>query len=188
MFSLTWENLRENLKKYSEKMGDLDLDRVIALYRREHPGYSASDVFFGATTDSRDWRPALCEIERRAALPAGAAPTYSYELRWPSPAEGGRYRACHALDLALFFDNVTLSHRMTGTSPEAYRLAEQMSAAYIAFARTGRPDHPALPPWPAYDLTRRATMVFDRESQVLDDPRSRERQLFSVVPYENPGT
>ena len=188
MFSLTWENLRENLRKYSEKMGDLDLDRVIALYRRLHPGYSASDVFFGATTDSRDWRPALCEIERRAALPPGAAPTYSYELRWPSPAEGGKYRACHALDLPLFFDNVTLSHRMTGTGSEAYHLAEQMSSAYLAFARTGSPDNPAMPPWPAYDLTRRATMVFDRESRVLDDPRGPERRLFSAVPYENPGT
>lgn len=188
MFDLTWATLKQNLARYSEKMGGLDLDAVIALYRREHPAYSASDVFFGATTDSRDWRPALCEIERRAALPPGSAPTYSCEMRWGSPAEGGKYKACHALDLPLMFDNVALSNRMTGTSPEAYAMAEQISTTYIAFARTGNPDNPRIPPWPPYDLTRRATMVFDLESKVIDDPRGEERKLFSPIPYENPGT
>jgi para-nitrobenzyl esterase len=188
MFNLTWDTLKVNLAKYSEKMGQLDLDQVIALYRRLHPNYTASEVFFGATTDSRDWRPAVCEIERRAVLPAGSAPTYSSELRWGSPTDGGKWKACHALDLALMFDNVTLSHRMTGTSPEAYAMADQISETYLAFARTGNPNHPKIPAWPAYDLTRRATMVFDLPSKVIDDPRGDERRMFSVVPYENPGT
>lgn len=187
-FDLTWENLRENLAKYSEKMGSLNLDDVIALYRREHPEYSASEVFFGATTDSRDWRPALCEVERRATLPAGSAPTYSSEMRWGSPVEGGKWRACHAMDLPLMFDNVTLSNRMTGTSPEAYAMADQLSSTYIAFARTGNPNNPKIPHWPAYDLKSRSNMVFDLPSRVIDDPRGAERRLFSPIPYENPGT
>ncbi len=188
LFELTWATLKPNLARYSEKMGSLDLDRVIALYRRLHPEYSASDVFFGATTDSRDWRPALCEIERRAALPPGSAPTWSSEMRWGSDVDGGKWRACHALDLPLFFDNVALSHRMTGTSPAAYAMAEQWSETYLAFARTGNPNNPRIPPWPAYDLRRRATMVFNLESRVVDDPRGEERRLFEQVPYENPGT
>ncbi|HEX3729445.1 MAG TPA: carboxylesterase/lipase family protein [Opitutaceae bacterium] len=188
VFDLTWETLKPNLAKYSEKMGALDLDEVIALYRRLHPEYSASDVFFGATTDSRDWRPALCEIERRAALPPGSAPTWSSEMRWGSDVDGGKWRACHALDLPLFFDNVALSHRMTGTSPAAYAMAEQWSETYLAFARTGNPNNPKIPAWPPYDLRRRATMVFNLESKVIDDPRGEERRLFERVPYENPGT
>jgi para-nitrobenzyl esterase len=188
MFELTWANLKENLAKYSEKMGSLNLDDVIALYRREHPQYTASEVFFGATTDSRDWRPAVCEIERRAALPAGSAPTYSSEMRWGSPTDGGKWRACHALDLPLMFDNVALSNRMTGTSPEAYAMADQISSTYIAFARTGNPNNPKIPHWPAYDLAHRSTMVFDLTSKVIDDPRGPERRMFSPIPYENPGT
>ena len=35
---------------------------------------------------------------------------------------------------------------------------------------------------------RRATMVFNRESRVVDDPRGRERRLFGQVPYVQPGT
>jgi para-nitrobenzyl esterase len=187
MFDLTWETLKENLARYSEKMGDLDLGEVIAMYRRTHPEFSASDVFFAATTDSRDWRPALVEVERRAALPPGAAPTYSYELHWGSPVDP-KMKAHHALDLPLLMDNVTLSPRLTGTGPEAYEMAAIMSETYIAFAKTGNPDNPKIPHWPPYDLERRATMAFDLKPHVIDDPRSEPRKMFSKVPYENPGT
>ncbi|HXS94992.1 MAG TPA: carboxylesterase/lipase family protein [Candidatus Limnocylindrales bacterium] len=186
-FDLTWDTLPETLTKYSEKMGKLDLKDVIAMYRRVYPNYSASDVFFAATTDSRDWRPAVVEIERRAALPKGSAPTYSYELDWGSPVRP-ELKACHALDLPFLFDNVAISHNLVGEGPEAYSLAEQISEAYIAFAKTGNPNNSKIPHWPAYDLTNRATMVFDKVSKVVNDPRSEPRKMFSQVPYENPGT
>jgi para-nitrobenzyl esterase len=186
-WDLTWETLPAALSRYSEKMGDLKMADVIATYRRAYPDYSATDVFFAATTDSRDWRPALVEIERRAALPNTAAPTYSYELRWPSPITP-RLRAHHTLDIPLMFDNVAFSPQLTGTSPEAYAMAEIMSETYIAFAKTGNPNNRTIPNWPAYDVARRATMAFDLPSHVIDDPRREPRKLFSPVPYENPGT
>jgi para-nitrobenzyl esterase len=45
-----------------------------------------------------------------------------------------------------------------------------VSEARLAFARGGNPNTAALPEWPAYSLDRRATMVFDVPSQVVDDP------------------
>ena len=182
LFDLTWKNLKPNLMPYKGRMGDLD--QMIDLYRRLYPQYSATDVFFAATTDSHDWRAAVLEIERRAALPRGSAPTYSYELRWGSPVEGGKFKACHGLDLALIFDNVALSHRMTGTGPEAYALAAQMSETFISFARSGNPINAMIPEWPPYGIPRRATMAFDVKSTVFDDPRGAERQFFSQVPYD----
>ena len=187
MYDLTWDTLKENLAKYSEKMGHLNLDDVIALYRKIHPDYSPADVFFGATTDSRDWRPAVVEIERRAAQPKGSAPTYSYQLDFGSPTDPRR-RACHGMDVPFLFDNVGTPNTLTGDTPESYWLAEQISSAYIAFAHTGNPNTPGLPHWPPYDLTRRATMSFNVVSKIIDDPRGEERKLFSQVPYENPGT
>lgn len=187
MFELTWESLPPALAKVSEKMGQLALGDVIAMYRRGHPDWTASDVFFAAATDSRDWRPALEEIEARARLPKGAAPTYSYELHWGSPVDP-KMRAHHALDLPLLMDNVTLSSRLTGTGPEAYAMAEMMSETYIAFARTGNPNNPKIPHWPAYDIPRRAVMLFDVKPRVADDPKAEPRKLFSPIPYENPGT
>jgi para-nitrobenzyl esterase len=71
---------------------------------------------------------------------------------------------------------------MTGTSPEAYKLAEQMSETYLAFARSGDPNNPKIPRWPPYDLSRRATLAFDQVSSVIEDPRGEERKLFSARP------
>lgn len=181
LFNLNWATLKQNLMPYSQRMANLD--QMIYLYRQVYPNYSASDVFFAATTDSHDWRAAVLEIERRAALPQGSAPTYSYELRWGSPVDHGKYGACHGLDLALMFDNVSLSHRMTGTSSAAYALAEQMSESYIAFARDGDPNNPKIPHWPPYDLTCRATLAFDLVPRVFDDPRGEQRKFFSTVAY-----
>jgi para-nitrobenzyl esterase len=157
------------------------------MYRKMDPTYTASDVFFRATTDSRDWRPAVVEIERRAAQSAAAAPTYSYQLDWGSPTQP-QLRACHALDTPFLFDNVALAHELCGAGPEATLLADQMSEAYIAFAHTGDPNSPRLPHWPAYDLAHRSTMAFDVTPKVIDDPRSKPRKFFSQIPYENPGT
>ena len=50
-----------------------------------------------------------------------------------------------------------------------------MSAAWAAFARTGDPNHSGLPSWPAYDTTQRATMIFDTECEVVDNPAHAER-------------
>ena len=63
-----------------------------------------------------------------------------------------------------------------------------MSEALIRFARTGDPSGGSIGVWPRYDLTRRATMMFDNESRVENDPRKAERELFARAPYIQPGT
>jgi para-nitrobenzyl esterase len=188
LFSLTWETLKPKLEANSPFMGSLDRGEVIAKYREWHPGYSPADVFFAATTDSRSWRGQVIEADRRAAQPAGAAPTYVFQFDWPTPIDGGKWGAHHGLDVPFVFDNAAITPHMVGTGPEALALADTMSSAWIAFARSGNPNVKGLPSWPAFDLTRRATMVFDRESRVVDDPRGRERRLFGQVPYVQPGT
>jgi para-nitrobenzyl esterase len=51
---------------------------------------------------------------------------------------------------------------LKGADPEEARgLAEAMHAAWIAFARSGKPDHPRLPRWPVYRREDRMTMRFD---------------------------
>ena len=63
-----------------------------------------------------------------------------------------------------------------------------MMDAFIAFAVSGNPNHRGMPYWPVYDLPERATMIFDREPRVENDPRRAERELFARVPYIQPGT
>lgn len=111
-----------------------------------------------------------------------------FQFNWASPVDGGKWGAPHGIDVPIVFDNVALAPEVVGTGPDAQRVADQMADAWVAFARTGRPDTPGLPPWPPFDLTRRATMVFDVTSRVVDDPRGDERRLFEPVPYVQPGT
>ena len=50
--------------------------------------------------------------------------------------------------LRLFvFDNVDVAQSMLGDGPNRQPLADKMSAAWVAFARTGNPNHKAIPKW-----------------------------------------
>ncbi len=188
IFDLTWDTLRPKLEAASPFMGDLDRGAVIAQYRQWYPDYSPADVFFASTTASRSWRGQVIEAERRAVQPVARAHTWVYQFDWRTPIDGGKWGAHHGLDVPFSFDNVAIVPEKTGTSDDAKRLAGQMSDAWVAFARTGNPNTPALPPWPVYDLGRRDTMIFDVSSRVVADPRGHQRRLFAPVPYVQPGT
>ena len=70
---------------------------------------------------------------------------------------------------------------MTGSGQDRYTLADRMSAAWVAFARTGNPNHKGLPSWTAFNTTERATMVFNDECKLVRDPSGEElRTLYSI--------
>jgi para-nitrobenzyl esterase len=198
-FKLTWETLPDALEKNAAFLKSdtvsLPVGEVIAKYREWHPDYSASDVFFAVTTDSRSWRGQVIEADRRAADVAAQPHTWVYQLNWKTPvrtADGGSYGSPHTLDIPLGLDNVELSPGMVGSSAEdkaeAQKMADIVSETYIAFARAGIPDNAHIPHWPAFDLKRRATMIFDLPPRIEDDPRGRERRYLGQVPYVQPGT
>ena len=181
-FELTWDALPARLAR--EMRVDILPERVVAEYRRLHPGWSPSDVLFGATTASRSWRAAVVEAELRAAQ---GAPTWAYQLDWRSPVRGGELGAFHTLDIPLVFDTVAAGRDDIGGGADAQGVADQMSEHLLRFARTGDPSLPGRP-WPMYRLPRRATRVFDTASRVEDDPRGAERRLFAAVPFVQQGT
>jgi para-nitrobenzyl esterase len=180
---LTWEQLPERL--LPELFVDIEPEHVIAEYRRWYPRYTPTEVFFAATTAGRSWRAAIIEAEARAAQ---GSPAFAYQLDYRSPIEGGRYGAMHTMDIPLVFDNIAQNGSRTGTGADAQRVADLMSDAFIAFARTGNPNHTGLPQWRPYELKERSTMVFDSESKSVNDPRGEERRLFGAVPYIQRGT
>jgi para-nitrobenzyl esterase len=186
-FALTWEILPAKLESAIRPFaGDLKIEKVIAEYRQLYPAYTPSDVFFATTTAARSWKGYIMQSERRAQQPN--APTFLYNLNWATPVDSGKWRAPHTLDIPFVFDNVAYSQSMTGGTPEAQRIADLMSDALIAFARTGNPNTPQLPTWPAFDLTKRPTMIFDLKPQIENDPRGTERKLFAPATYVQPGT
>jgi para-nitrobenzyl esterase len=182
-FALTWESLPAKLRE--QQYSDLSPDVVIAEYRRLYPRYTPPEVFFAATTAGRSWRGAVIEAGLRAEQ---GAPTWAYQLDWPSPLDGGKWRALHTLDIALVFDNIAQPGSRTGTGADAQRMADRMSDALLAFARNGDPNHAGVPKWQSYTLLKRETMVFDDDTRMEDDPRGGERRLYERVPFIQRGT
>jgi para-nitrobenzyl esterase len=182
-FALSWDDLPQELLR--QMRVDIAPEVVVAEYRRLYPQASPSAVFFSATTASRSWRAAIVEAELRAEQ---GSPAYTYQLDWKSPQDGGKWGAPHGLDIPLVFDNIGKEGSITGTGAGARRMAERMSEAFLAFARSGDPNNRTLPRWESYQLPRRQTMVFDETSRLVDDPRGEERRLFATVPFIQQGT
>ena len=181
VYKLTWDELPARLE--TNMRVDILPSMVIAKYKSWFPGISPSDLFFLATTAARSWRAAIVEAELRAAA---NTPAFVYQLDWPCP--DNKRRAMHTTDIPLAFDNTDKKGAVTGNSESARAMAAIISEAFIAFAKTGSPNHKALPAWKPYTLAKRETMVFDLPPHAADDPRGEQRRLFETVPFIQQGT
>ena len=166
----------EDLAKRARQAHGDKADALVAALRETFPDYSPSHLTAQVQTVGMFWRDSITLAERKKAQ--GGAPAYMYLLEWETPRGRGRLRSPHALEIPLMFDNVETARNFVGGGDDPQRLAEQMSEAWLAFARTGNPATPALPDWPAYDPDRRATMVFNLESRVVEDPYAKVRKVL----------
>jgi para-nitrobenzyl esterase len=157
-----------------------EIARVVAGFRRIMPEASPSDLYFAITTERRVRQQARAQAERKAAQ--GSAAVWFYELDWSTPVDGGKWGSPHSLDLAFVFDTVAVSESMVGGGADPQRLADEMSSAWIAFARSGNPNTDAIPRWPPFTAAERATMVFDVKPKVVNDFRGDERMLLASLP------
>ncbi len=180
---LTWDTLPARMTPAQMRI-DVAPEAVVAWYRARHPEMTPDQVLIRATTAARSWRAAVIEAEARARQ---GSPAFVYQLDWPARLPGGRTGAYHTSDIPLMFD--TLAAPGSGAiGPGAQGMAEVMSEALLAFARSGDPNHPGLSTWTPYSLERRETMILDLPPRMEDDPRGDERAFFARIPYVQPGT
>jgi para-nitrobenzyl esterase len=154
------------------------LDRlraVLAALKVDFPDDSPTYRATHLGTYGRMFAGSVQIAERKAAQ--GGAKAYMYLLEWGTPV--GPFRAAHTLEIPLVFDTVETSRVLTGPGPAPQLMAKQMSAAWLAFARTGDPNTPVLPNWPDYEAGKRATMVFNLQSRVVEDPYSATRRAVT---------
>jgi para-nitrobenzyl esterase len=173
IFDLTWEGLTVALQR---AYPDADVAAIIAGYRSLQPESDPVDIYFEATTDARWLAGHVTQAQRK--VEQGGAPAWLYLFNWDTPVDGGKWRSPHALEIGFVFDNVAYSESMSGIGEEQQRLADIMADTWIAFARTGNPNNPAIPQWPAYNLENRPVMVFDSTPELVDDARGAQRALF----------
>jgi para-nitrobenzyl esterase len=156
-------------------------NQTLRAYRTLLPSATAWGIYERAASAAFSWRDSLLIAQRKANQHAAAV--FMYRLDWESPVAGGRLRAFHGIDQALVFNNIALSPGWTGTGAAALGLAAKMSAAWIAFAKTGIPNVNSLPHWPAYTLAQRETMLFDDPCSVQSDPDRLARLALTAGAY-----
>jgi para-nitrobenzyl esterase len=179
---LSWDNIAERIAP--ELRIDILPEWVVAQYRAKFPDWSPTQVFYDAATAGRSWRGQVIEAEERARA---GAPGWVYQLDFGSRTDPRR-GAFHSLDIPLVFGTLGAEGSQTGTAADARTVSQAMQESFVAFAKTGDPNHKGMPAWPRYTLDKRATMIFDVRSHVENDPRKWQRELFARVPYIQPGT
>ena len=170
LFNLDAAGLQSELLKAG--IPDNKVDDLLDLYKREHPGDSPSDLYFRISTDRGARFNAVKQAELQ--LSRGKAEVFMYYCKYDTPLEDGKLRAFHTCDLPLTM-RLTLFH-------ESEQLSRQLSAAWAAFARNGKPGTDNLP-WPSYTFDERATMVFDvGKSEAVYDPDKEIRKMLLEMP------
>jgi para-nitrobenzyl esterase len=164
--------------KTAARADDAQAKHLIDLYRQGRPGVSNIDVALIVESDTRVRAGVGTEAELKAAQPA---PVYLYYFTWRSPVRDGKLKAFHTLEIPFVTENVDSATSMTGMGQDRYALSDKMSAAWTAFARTGNPNHKGLPNWPKFNATQRATMIFNNECKVVNDPNGEERKALAAL-------
>jgi para-nitrobenzyl esterase len=173
LFSLDEAGMRTRLTpRYGEST-----EKLIELYRKEMPNASPSEIYFLINAFPA---AAITQSERKVAQ--GKAPVYMYLFTWETPVEGGKRHSPHTVELPFVFNNVLEQPEEVGNGPELQPLAEKVSGAWTAFARTGNPSTPGAPKWPAYTANERATMIINNEWKLVNDPRHDVRLIMNSLP------
>jgi para-nitrobenzyl esterase len=150
---------------------------ILSIYRKVYPNATPFQIQARIRTDSNTRRRATTMVERKSAQNKGNA--YLYVMEWASPAFEGRFGATHGVDLGLVFGNPR--DPIAGNTAEARKMAEIVGSAFVAFSKTGNPNCSKIPNWPAYNSESRATMIFDTECRVENDPTGELRLTWEKI-------
>jgi para-nitrobenzyl esterase len=152
---------------------------LIETYRAGRPEASPVDLYQIILSDLRFGASAHAQAERKAAQ--NDAPVYKYYFTWRSPVRDGKLKSYHCIDIPFAFNNVDIAASMTGGGQDRYALADQLSGAFAAFARTGDPNHAGIVRWTPFDSRNRATLIFDNEPRLVEDPHGAERRAIATL-------
>jgi para-nitrobenzyl esterase len=174
--SVNGDNLNTRVAE-ALRLNDEKARMLVESYRSRRTSDSPYDLFVAIISDGVFRRSSIAVAETKASQ--RRAPVYMYLLSWETNHLG--LRTPHSLDVPLIFRNLDPAG-LAGTADNRFAMSDKMSKAWIAFAHSGSPNHDALPQWMPYTTAERATMVFDNECKVVDDPFRDDRLSFNGLP------
>jgi para-nitrobenzyl esterase len=176
-----------NLNEYSPSLGNEGLETIDearaqsmangatgagpaawAAFRAAHP--KAKPVEILSMIVSAQFRvPCVAQAQMKGRQAGAGTWLYRFDYN-PGTLLDGRVRAFHCAEMAYALDNVDRCLNATGGTDEARALAARMSGAWVAFAKTGNPNHPGLPHWPPVTAQATPNMTFDVTCKVVENP------------------
>ena len=174
----TWtaETIREKLnKQYGELAG-----QIVRSFQKAYPDKDIAHSLF-VDVFMREPHIKLCQMREDQ----GCGCTYNWMLSLTMPCYGGT-TPWHNSDEAYVFHHAEYfeSEYIPGISE---KLQDQMAGAWVAFARTGDPNHAGIPRWEPVSNGKIPTMIFDRTTVLKTDYDKNLIQLVSRAGAIGPG-
>ena len=158
-------------EKLRERFGD-KTDGLVNAYVKSFPDKKPVEIW-SMIASNRQNVVALADAKTKQP-----APVYVAWFGWQPPLFDNRMRAFHCSDICFWFYNTDLMLTHTGGGQRPRKLAERMTNALLSFMRSGNPNHPSLPRWPAYTSANGETMILDDTCVVKNDPDRDARKAF----------
>lgn len=174
---------RETQLNYSTAAGligeyatEEDFDAMVAGYREMYPDQTDGELMVTIASDIRYSGNSVRQAKQKANQ--GTAPVWMYQFDWQTPVVGGIYKTPHALEIPFAFDTLGNSESMVGDPTEPQAIADQVSEAWISFARHGDPNARGLPFWPEVTKDNVVAMRFNSVSKVDEEYFDAEGEII----------
>ncbi len=166
------------IRPETDIMNDGDIVRAMEMMTGVSDGHDIVSQYPKTTdgqaqlmTDLFFWRSSV----QFAAAQSKYAPVFMYRFDWTLEGHPLLNKAIHAGEIAFVFHNLQF-FKPLGINPSdsMQQLASSMQDAWIAFAK-GEDPVPAGHHWPPYSIDLRATMIFNTDLEVIQDPDQEKR-------------
>lgn len=147
---LIGSNLNEWTRMMGGNQGDLD-EETLQAFREAYPDKDEEDAKY---TDTLIRLPMLKIMSHKADQ--NGADVYAYVFTWDHSRQG----AYHGAEIPFVFDHAQ-------ENSDAQKFADQISEAWVNFAKTGVPSAEGMPEWEPYDREKGATMLLDETSRMV---------------------
>ena len=165
---------KEEFKKDAEQQYGKGAGEFLKFF----PANTEEEAVNSQTKLSRDMIFAVSGYKWASMQASRKAPVYVYYFKHKLPAtpDFEKYGAFHTGEVAYVMDNLKFLNRPW--KPADHVLANQMSAYWVNFIKTGNPNGGKLPEWPKYNKSQSRVIVFDNKAMTRPLPDKAELEFM----------